>query len=434
MIKNIDTKLLHPHPHNPRKDLGDLSELSESIKISGILQNLTVVPAKEGYTVIIGHRRLAAAKLAGLEEVPCAVIVMDEKTQISTMLLENIQRNDLTVFEQAQGFQMMLDLGETIEDISKQTGFSDSTVRRRVKLLELDQEKLKKSMVRKVSLQDYAKLEQIKNIDLRNEVLEAIGTNNFEWKLQSAIDKEERPILKAKLIKELQTFATEQEESGNAQYIEMFYNFKIDDQYKRPEDADSKKYFYVVSNNNIRLYKEFEKETKTITPEEKEYNLREARLKKLTKQAYRMRYDFVKNFTASKKHIKEIMSFLMSMMLRNIYLDTDDILKMLDIDIIENPENNVNSWIETEKKKRDIITEKYNEQPERILFVTLYFGTCDSGTNKYYHARSWEKKIAYDANEKLDKLYDFLISVGYEMSDEEQQLRDGTHELFAEFI
>lgn len=55
------------------------------------------------------------------------------------MLLENMQRSDLTVYEQAQGFQMMLDLGESISDISEKTGFSETTVRRRVKLLELDQ-------------------------------------------------------------------------------------------------------------------------------------------------------------------------------------------------------------------------------------------------------------------------------------------------------
>ena len=56
------------------------------------------------YTVVIGHRRLAAAKLAGLTEVPCAVVEMTEQEQIATMLLENMQRSDLTVYEQAQRF------------------------------------------------------------------------------------------------------------------------------------------------------------------------------------------------------------------------------------------------------------------------------------------------------------------------------------------
>lgn len=72
-IVNIGLEHIHPHPDNPRKDLGDLTELAESIKKNGILQNLTVIP-KEGepgeYLAIIGHRRSAAAKLAELRKHP----------------------------------------------------------------------------------------------------------------------------------------------------------------------------------------------------------------------------------------------------------------------------------------------------------------------------------------------------------------------------
>src|SRR5699024_9779546 len=111
---------------------------------------------------------LAAAKLAGLTEVPCAIRDMDYKTQVGTMLAENMQRSDLTVYEQAQGFQMMMDLGETVSNISEKTGFSESTVRRRTKLLELDQDKLKETMSRGATLADYAKLEEIEDLELRN--------------------------------------------------------------------------------------------------------------------------------------------------------------------------------------------------------------------------------------------------------------------------
>ena len=168
MTQNINVNKIHPHPHNPRRDLGDLIELAESIKAKGILQNLTLVPyidatgaLVEGeYTSVIGHRRHAAAKLAGLAEVPCVISDMSEKEQIATMLLENIQRNDLTIYEQAQGFQMMLDLGETVNGIADQTGFSESTVRRRVKLLELDPDKFEASIERGATLMDYAELEK----------------------------------------------------------------------------------------------------------------------------------------------------------------------------------------------------------------------------------------------------------------------------------
>lgn len=76
-IVTIGLEHIHPHPDNPRKDLGDLTELAESIKKNGIMQNLTVIP-KEGepgeYITIIGHRRSAAAKLAGVTEAPCRVV------------------------------------------------------------------------------------------------------------------------------------------------------------------------------------------------------------------------------------------------------------------------------------------------------------------------------------------------------------------------
>ena len=125
-LQYIEVEKLHPHPDNPRKEIGDVSELAESIKQNGIFQNLTVVPAEDGYTVIIGHRRLAAAKAAGLEKVPCVIADMAPKEQLQTMLLENMQRSDLTVYEQAQGFQLMLDMGSTVEEIAEKSGFSQT--------------------------------------------------------------------------------------------------------------------------------------------------------------------------------------------------------------------------------------------------------------------------------------------------------------------
>ena len=109
---NIPVRVLHPHPKNRRQHLGDLEELTDSIKKNGIMQNITVIPGfyrangewfntEAEYTVIIGHRRLEAAKAAGLTEVPCRIYEnLPENDQIATMLEENMQRNDLTIYEQ----------------------------------------------------------------------------------------------------------------------------------------------------------------------------------------------------------------------------------------------------------------------------------------------------------------------------------------------
>ena len=86
-ITMINIKDLLPHPDNPRKQIGDITELAESIRKNGIMQNLTVVPAANGkYRIIIGHRRAAAARAAGLTELPCVISDMDEHQQFITMM------------------------------------------------------------------------------------------------------------------------------------------------------------------------------------------------------------------------------------------------------------------------------------------------------------------------------------------------------------
>lgn len=164
-IEQLPVSRLLPHPDNPRKDLGDLTELTESVRENGILQNLTVVsadqvpfvqipdPQETWYVVIIGHRRHAAAKAAGLETVPCVVTGMDRKTQLSTMLMENVQRNDLTPYEQAQGFHQLSLLGCSAAEISRRSGFSKKTVLHRIEMAKLDQKALQEvSTGRQLSL------------------------------------------------------------------------------------------------------------------------------------------------------------------------------------------------------------------------------------------------------------------------------------------
>lgn len=214
------------HPNNPRKDLGDLMELSESIRKNGVLQNLTVVPnvgENSGYTAVIGHRRLEASKMAGLEAVPCVISHLTEQEQVRTMLMENMQRSDLTVYEQAQGFQMMMDLGDTAEAIADKTGFSASTVRRRLKLLELDKEKFAAASERGATLMDFAALDGIDDIKTRNKVLEHVGTANFNYELKKTIDKQEADKRRKRWLELLETFATKTDDTKELRYVKSLY-------------------------------------------------------------------------------------------------------------------------------------------------------------------------------------------------------------------
>lgn len=165
-ITMIPIDKLRHHPQNPRKRIGDVTELAESIKAKGILQNLTVVqcPSALGeYWVVIGNRRLEAAKQAGVKELPCLISTMDEKEQFSTMLVENMQRADLTIPEQTEGFQLMIDMGESVESISDKTGFSQSTVRRRLDLAKLNKDKFEKAYKSGGTLDDFVKISQIES-------------------------------------------------------------------------------------------------------------------------------------------------------------------------------------------------------------------------------------------------------------------------------
>ncbi len=194
IISRLPEDVLKPHPDNPRKDLGDLTELTESIKANGIMQNLTVIPTKdlpggdpnsERYTILIGHRRFAAGKAAGLTVFPCRIVRgLSHAEQVAIMLEENIQRNDLTLREQAEGMQMLLDLGESYQTITKKTGFSESTIRHRVNLLKLDSD-LFEERQHQITLTDFAKLESIPE-ERRDEALRSGESSSA---IQAAVDR-----------------------------------------------------------------------------------------------------------------------------------------------------------------------------------------------------------------------------------------------------
>ncbi|WP_371380874.1 ParB/RepB/Spo0J family partition protein [Sporomusa aerivorans] len=434
MITNIRTDKISPHPDNPRKDLGDLSELAESIKVNGILQNLTVVPYLgevtgqpiDGlYRVVIGHRRLAAAKLAGLTEVPCAISNMNFHKQLSTMLLENMQRNDLTIWEQAQGFQMMLNFGDTVEDISTQTGLSETTVRRRVKLLDLDKDKFKKSVERGATLQEYAELDKIKDIKTKNSVLEKIGTPDFKWALQRAIDTEKNNINKALIIKELEKFAAQVESSNGLQYVAS-YSTALQQAIVAPVDVNTVEYFYYINSSGyVYLYKKSEANKSTAADpawltQQRERDEQRAALNEISKRAYKLRCEFIKTVpnTTAKKNMSTILEYLLLEILYNgSGTDYEELVDFLDIEIDEDDEDD-------EEQNFNKVKEIVAAQPERHLLVTAYL-MLDSAHATYY---GWDNR--HEDNKELNTVYDFLEKLGYEASKEEQSLRDGTHELY----
>jgi ParB family chromosome partitioning protein len=126
----IPIEKIAPNPEQPRTEIGDLTELTNSIKQNGVLEPLLVKPKGDGtWMIIAGERRWRASNLAGLTEVPCIEFDIDEKTIAEIALIENLQRKDLTVWEEADGLAYLSErFGYTHEEIAKKIGKSRTTV------------------------------------------------------------------------------------------------------------------------------------------------------------------------------------------------------------------------------------------------------------------------------------------------------------------
>ena len=127
----IPVEQIRPNPDQPRKALGDLRELTESIRSKGVLEPLLVrfVPREDCYYIISGERRYHASRAAGLREVPCIEKMADDAETLEIALIENIQRKDLTPFEEADGLQRLAEQFDyTHEDVAKKVGKSRTAV------------------------------------------------------------------------------------------------------------------------------------------------------------------------------------------------------------------------------------------------------------------------------------------------------------------
>ncbi len=134
---------IRPNPHQPRQEFSPeaLGELSSSIAQLGILQPLSVRRGEQGWELIAGERRLRAAELAGLTTVPCLSVEADEDTSSLLALVENIQRQDLDVWEEATALRRLIDRFHlSQEEVARRVGKSQSAVANKLRLLKLPED------------------------------------------------------------------------------------------------------------------------------------------------------------------------------------------------------------------------------------------------------------------------------------------------------
>ena len=122
---------VRPNPDQPRKTIGDVRELADSIREKGVLEPLLVryVPREDTYYIISGERRYHASRAAGLHEVPCIEKIADDAETLELALIENLQRKDLTAFEEADGLSRLAEhFDYTHDDIARKIGKARSSV------------------------------------------------------------------------------------------------------------------------------------------------------------------------------------------------------------------------------------------------------------------------------------------------------------------
>jgi ParB family transcriptional regulator, chromosome partitioning protein len=132
---------LDPNPDQPRTEIGDLTDLTASISEKGVLEPLLVKPMLGRWMIIAGERRWRAATAAGLTELPCIEMDVDESAVAEIALIENMQRKDLTPWEEADGLRALCErFGYTHEDVARKVGKSRSTVTEALSIASLPKE------------------------------------------------------------------------------------------------------------------------------------------------------------------------------------------------------------------------------------------------------------------------------------------------------
>ncbi len=226
-IHKIPVCRILPNPSQPRKhfDSNETLRLADSIRIHGILQPLCVrKPVSDGdiedfkgvYELIAGERRLRAAKLLGLSDVPCIIIEADSLRSAELAIIENLQREDLNIFEEASAISALINLyGLTQEEVAAKLSASQSYVANKLRLLRFDEQEKEIIIEKKLTERHARALLRISEPKMRKAALETIvergynvaDTEGFVAKLleDTGADKPQKKE-RAALVKDIRLF------------------------------------------------------------------------------------------------------------------------------------------------------------------------------------------------------------------------------------
>jgi ParB family chromosome partitioning protein len=208
VTRNIPIEKIIANQLQPRKDMGDLKELTESIREKGIIEPVIVRPRDGHFEIIAGERRFRAAKQAGMSEVPCIEHDIPDNEALELSIVENIQRKDLNVFEQAQSIMALAEMyGYTHEEIALKIGKSRVTVSELIRVTDLPAEIRQKCLEMGINSKTFLlELTKLEDPAKMIKILEQYGQNSFSRdKIKQQRKKSSDKIVKFNFISEDKT-------------------------------------------------------------------------------------------------------------------------------------------------------------------------------------------------------------------------------------
>ena len=472
-MQMINLAEIYPHPDNPRKDLGDLRELTDSIEKNGIMQNLTVIRGHyfteaervalqeqyaethdkailrkmhegytmDGYTLLIGHRRAEAARLAGITRVPCTIMTaLDKKAQVGIMLEENMQRTDLTIREQAAGFQMMLDLGDTVETVAKKTGFSKATIKHRLAIAALDPKAIaaaEEGGYYQISISDYQKLEKLPTIEDRNAVLrDARDGRQLDYKIKFRLDQIQREKQETEIVRKTELLGVRKAPKNVTRWsgdYEEVKTVKYEDAGKeigkieKPEEC-----VWISGYGGVDILRKKKKQEKSLSEFDKKQNYDKQRRKRCR--------EIQKDMDAKRK------SFILRIAKRDVIPPEKDhesgiIAELLRIGLEGEAFLSKEGLLEyyTGKARWEMKGEE-RETAETIMRGVSIIAKLMMSIDRFFAMRTGtdqENLITYDGLKNVDRaellanFYEVMEQeYGYVLDEEERSMIDMTHEVF----
>ena len=439
-IKEISLDLLKIHPKNVRKQYEGIEELAQSIKENGIMQNLTVAPDPEEpgkYLVVIGNRRLTAARQAGIKTAPCAIVEMESKEQILTMLTENMNRKDLKIYEESAGIQMCIkDFGIDTDTLIEKTGLSKTTIYHRINIAKLNQKTLQKKMEDKnmqLSISDLYALEKIKSQKTRNRVLsEAVSSSNLQLLISRAVTDErieerykELSEMAEKLgIKQATKEMMARYYSADYQQLERYWLNEEKFNVKKLKTKKQDGLFYGLRGCDFVIFKmaDKKKEKSAPTKEEQERKDRDKKIKAIKQVLKDMKKDMLQS---------------LEMILNGSMEQTDDEMisgkcwRCLAMTNASVSENSIAAaiggkpyWEQTEEERKTS-KEKAEKLPVKMQMLALTVWMAGD-----IETVSWDGTYSKERAAQLKKILEILGHYGYSIKEEWRSVLDGESELY----